>query len=143
MARQIINVGSSANDGTGDSIRAGMVKVNTNFEKLFAANPDAILDLGNASGSLTLDTDVSTQRVNVTGNLSLSGISNGSPNKTIELWLYASGSNWTFDPSSVAVTPSLSGVVWPKTMMANNWYVFKAKFVTQWNITAFEGGYPG
>lgn len=37
MAKQIINVGTSANDRTGDTIRAAMVKVKSNFDELYAS----------------------------------------------------------------------------------------------------------
>ena len=36
MARQVINVGTTANDGTGDSIRNAYVKCNDNFSELYA-----------------------------------------------------------------------------------------------------------
>jgi len=35
MTQEIINTGSSANDGTGDSLRAAMTKCNNNFTALF------------------------------------------------------------------------------------------------------------
>jgi hypothetical protein len=35
MARQIINVGVSPNDGTGDPIRTSFVKCNDNFQELY------------------------------------------------------------------------------------------------------------
>ena len=35
MARQILQVGTTANDGTGDTLRAAMVKVNDNFTELY------------------------------------------------------------------------------------------------------------
>jgi hypothetical protein len=35
MAQEIINIGSSANDGTGDTLRAAMSKCNNNFTALF------------------------------------------------------------------------------------------------------------
>ena len=34
MAQEIINIGSSANDGTGDTLRAAMSKCNNNFTAL-------------------------------------------------------------------------------------------------------------
>ena len=37
MAQLSLNVGSNANDGTGDTIRDAMVKVNTNFTELYAS----------------------------------------------------------------------------------------------------------
>ena len=35
MARQVINVGSTANDGTGDGLRTAYIKCNDNFQELF------------------------------------------------------------------------------------------------------------
>jgi hypothetical protein len=50
MAQEIINVGSTANDGTGDTARAGMTKVNNNFTEVYAAAA-AALDRANHTGS--------------------------------------------------------------------------------------------
>ena len=36
MAREIINVGATPNDGLGDPIRTAFTKTNTNFSELFA-----------------------------------------------------------------------------------------------------------
>jgi hypothetical protein len=38
MAKQIINIGTTANDGTGDAIRAAFGKVNDNFTEIYTAN---------------------------------------------------------------------------------------------------------
>ena len=35
MARQEINVGTTANDGTGDGLRTAYIKCNDNFKELF------------------------------------------------------------------------------------------------------------
>ena len=35
MARQIISTGTAANDGTGDTLRSGAVKINTNFAEIY------------------------------------------------------------------------------------------------------------
>lgn len=40
MAKQTIGVGSTANDGTGDNLRAGAQKVNANFNELYSALGD-------------------------------------------------------------------------------------------------------
>jgi len=39
MAQLNINIGSNANDGTGDDLRAAMVKINTNFTELYSSSP--------------------------------------------------------------------------------------------------------
>ena len=36
MAQQILNVGTTANDGTGDTLREAMIKTNENFNELYA-----------------------------------------------------------------------------------------------------------
>jgi hypothetical protein len=39
MAQEIINVGATADDGTGDDLRVGFIKTNTNFDQIWAAGP--------------------------------------------------------------------------------------------------------
>ena len=41
MAKQTINIGSSANDGTGDPLRTAFDKINDNFNELYGADDDA------------------------------------------------------------------------------------------------------
>ena len=53
MAKQIINVGAAANDGTGDPIRTAMQKANANFDELYtdvAALDVAVTGLGGGGG---------------------------------------------------------------------------------------------
>lgn len=59
MAQQLINIGTSANDGTGDSLRAAFDKANDNFNELYAAGAaGSNLDLSdNDIGVKTSDTD--------------------------------------------------------------------------------------
>ena len=52
MARQVINIGSSANDGTGDPLRTAFDKINDNFVELYGTDNDintldANLDVNN------------------------------------------------------------------------------------------------
>lgn len=43
MAKQTINVGTTANDGTGDTLRASFIKVNDNFTEVYNnANPQLV-----------------------------------------------------------------------------------------------------
>jgi len=37
MAQQILNIGATANDGTGDALRVAMDKVNDNFDEIYAS----------------------------------------------------------------------------------------------------------
>jgi|10_taG_2_1085330.scaffolds.fasta_scaffold00746_27 hypothetical protein len=41
MAKQTINIGSSANDGTGDPLRTAFDKINDNFSELYGGDDDA------------------------------------------------------------------------------------------------------
>ena len=68
MAKQSINRGSTANDGTGDNIRAGAGKINDNFDEIYSA-------IGNGTTITTGNflTDVSSNTVQ---NKIISGSSN-------------------------------------------------------------------
>lgn len=49
MAKQSIGIGSSANDGTGDTLRDGAVKLNSNFDELYTKlgnNADLQINIG-------------------------------------------------------------------------------------------------
>ena len=60
MAKQIINVGTVANDGTGDPIRSAMTKTNENFTEVYTLISDIVVptvpseltDLGIADGTV-------------------------------------------------------------------------------------------
>ena len=41
MANSIINIGTLANDGTGDDPREAFIKVNNNFSELYARSPES------------------------------------------------------------------------------------------------------
>ena len=62
MAKQSINIGSSANDGTGDSLRSAFDKVNDNFNELYGAG---------AAGTNVDITGNSITTTNTNGNLTL------------------------------------------------------------------------
>ena len=36
MAREIIDIGTTGNDGTGDDLRTGGTKINNNFQELYS-----------------------------------------------------------------------------------------------------------
>jgi len=65
MAKQTVNLGSSANDGTGDPLRTAFDKINDNFDELYlystAASGNNITITGNTiasdntNGNITLD----------------------------------------------------------------------------------------
>jgi hypothetical protein len=82
MAKQSINVGTTANDKKGDSLRAAFQKVNANFTELYTAlglNSDGTLNLGafEFSGSTMSTTDSTAitidQSVTVSSDLTVGG----------------------------------------------------------------------
>ena len=68
MAKQIINVGTSANDGTGDTLRASQVKANANFTELYNKGLQEITDVG----------AITTNAIE-TGNITAIDVGNGDP----------------------------------------------------------------
>lgn len=60
MARQNINVGASANDGTGDGLRTAYIKCNENFAELYSRIRDSVPSTnvgsaGDSAGDLAFD----------------------------------------------------------------------------------------
>lgn len=115
MTKQVINVGTTANDKKGDSLRAAFQKVNANFTELYTAlglAADTTLNLGSFEfvGSTMTTTDSSgitiDQIVNITSDLTLSSdvlpsadnIHNiGSPSKRWRHGYFANGSLYIGD----------------------------------------------
>ena len=62
MAQQVINIGGSANDGTGDPLRTAFTKANQNFAELYAKS---------AAGSNLDLSDNKIEATNSNGNLEL------------------------------------------------------------------------
>jgi hypothetical protein len=56
MAFDVVNVGTTVNDGTGDTLRAGGVKINANFAKAVegpaSATADAVAVFDGTTGKL-------------------------------------------------------------------------------------------
>ena len=87
MARQAINIGSTANDGTGDPLRTAFDKINDNFVEVYGAlNPSSSnlkfvgdsLTSENTNGNITIDpagtgTIELASSANVTGSLTVTG----------------------------------------------------------------------
>lgn len=121
MAKQTINVGTTANDKKGDSLRAAFQKVNANFTELYTAlglAADANLNLGafEFAGSVLSTTDSSSitiaQAVNITSNLTMSGDIVPAADNAYDLgspthqWrsLYLTGNTVYFDGVPLSVT---------------------------------------
>ena len=64
MAREIIDIGSAANDGTGDDLRTGATKINNNFQELYgdvaalqATSGDSIDGIGVVDRGISFEGD--------------------------------------------------------------------------------------
>ena len=63
MAQQSINIGSSANDGTGDPLRTAFDKINDNFSELYGSSAEANDLLEDTSPQLGGDLEVNGKRI--------------------------------------------------------------------------------
>jgi hypothetical protein len=66
MAKQLVQIGASANDGTGDQLRTAFDKINDNFNEIYAgiapvaratAPAAALGSTGDVAGMVAFDTD--------------------------------------------------------------------------------------
>ena len=67
MAQQVINTGTTANDNTGDTLRASWQKANDNFDEIYAALPMTapeawVPTLIDSGGGRTFSTTINTAR---------------------------------------------------------------------------------
>ena len=63
MAQQTINIGSSANDGTGDPLRTAFDKINDNFSELYGSTAEANDLIEDSTPQLGGDLDVNGRRI--------------------------------------------------------------------------------
>ncbi len=79
MAKQVINIGAVANDGTGDPLRTAFDKVNDNFNELYTDDTNDVSSIvatapiarNNATGIVTIslnDNGIDASKLNVSGN---------------------------------------------------------------------------
>ena len=69
MARQVINIGSSANDGTGDPLRTAFDKINDNFAELYGTDNDInTLDANLNVNNFQITTGVTNGDITITPN---------------------------------------------------------------------------
>ena len=73
MAKQVINIGTTANDGTGDPLRSAFDKVNDNFTELYSDDQGDV-------GSIIAGADISVDQA--TGNVT---VTNTAPDQTVTL----------------------------------------------------------
>lgn len=122
MAKQVINVGKAPNASDGDPLRSAFIKINSNFNELYAAdqaNPDLIRDIAAAlitSGQhvgITATYDSINQRLNLVGfngdynsltNLPFSNTEAGSASTVYtpgDLGIDGGSSSAAFNPSTI------------------------------------------
>lgn len=81
MTKQVINIGTTANDGKGDSLRVGALKINQNFDELYSA-------LGTGNTINLVSSIIAGEGISVNQSTGQVTITNTSPNrntfKTIE-----------------------------------------------------------
>ena len=80
MAYQSLNIGSAANDGTGDNLRAGGDKINDNFSEIYTAFGDgstlsslAITGLNSATANELVTVGATTTELDAESNLTFDG----------------------------------------------------------------------
>ena len=67
MSKQLINAGQTSNDGTGDTLRQGALKVNANFNEIYNSIGDGLtLNAPNSTG-YALTAGISTNSLNLNG----------------------------------------------------------------------------
>ena len=64
MAKSVINVGTAANDGTGDNLRAGATKINANSDELYNAIGDGTTLKDIVNSNLELDVPNDNAKIN-------------------------------------------------------------------------------
>ena len=73
MAKQTVGVGSSANDGTGDTLRTGAGKINDNFNEIYAEFGDGTnLSNGNTAGDILVADGTKFANVTTSGDITIS-----------------------------------------------------------------------
>ena len=83
MAQQNINIGSNANDGTGDDLRTAMGKINTNFTELYGTTSEANDLVEDISPQLGGALDVNGYAITSASNGNISIVPNGTGTLTL------------------------------------------------------------
>jgi len=112
MAKQVIGVGTAANDGLGDTLRAAMIKANANFTELYTGvAPPQLVELVNTLGwGMYVDNELApvTQTITTTPNkLQINGLGGTSNSSYLPLAIRGSGQLW--DVVNDKITPINAG----------------------------------
>lgn len=126
MTKQTIDVGTAANDGTGDPLRDAMVKVNQNFTELYTdAFPSNTVSVGNSSVNAFINS-TSMVLVNQSSRISLgNSTSNAVTNSTGFYTTHTfSGANAVLTTNTFTLgtsTISDTGYTWLPNGLKLNW----------------------
>lgn len=136
MPQRIINVGSTANDGTGDSIRGAFQNVNNNFTEVYS-------NVSNAFVLLTLSYDKANSANLLAYNTGI--VSNNWAN-TISVITSAASNNWTNSVSqsinAYALSLEAAGNTWANTVgtAGNNYMLSVTTAGNNFTITSISSG---
>lgn len=105
MTRQILDIGSNANDGSGDTLRAAMQKVNENFAELYGVSLDNSIEISGNNITATRSNDninlvpagtgvVTMPNLTIDGNINITDniIKTTQSNSDLELQMSGTGS---------------------------------------------------
>jgi len=117
VAKQSVDVGTVANDGTGDPLRTAMIKINENFTELYT---NAVLTTSVSVGNSTINSSMSNTAGFYTGNsagnrfLANTGvvdITDGTTSSNLTATTARVGANITINTTSVFVGNSTQNVI--------------------------------
>ena len=121
MARININVGTNANDGTGDDLRTAMQKINTNFTELYGTTAEANDLIEDGSPQLGGNLDVNGYSITSASNGNISIVPNGTGTLTLNA-LKVNGTTISSDDSSkitLAESVDITGTLSAATIHVN------------------------
>ena len=114
MAIQTVNIGTIANDGTGDDLREAFVKVNNNFAELDARDPEKTTGANLGTSGEGVFAQVSAAEMQFKKLVAGTAVTLASDNNTItinstatglpQLQVFADNTNATFDANNTALT---------------------------------------
>ena len=139
MAKQVLNIGTNPNDGTGDQLRVAMDKVNDNFGELYGASDcsttSAILT-NNATTYINIGDKTLHESINVSYRLR-----RGSGRRSGSFDILSDGSAlyMTADSfiSNDACTGNIDSITFDKSLSGNNIRISGAVDNSVYNVTMY------
>jgi len=150
MAKQTINIGTAANDGTGDPLRTSFDKVNDNFDEIYLAGPvgtniriqsNTIIST-DENGNITLDPN-GTGIVTINSDLVIAGSIRGDSSSVVQfesevgIQNLGAGGQEAITLEDPIRLPNLTTAERDALTAANGWLIYNA---TTSKIQAYAGG---